>query len=463
MAELATLRWLDAVGHEAMLFAAIGILIGGVDDLAVDLAYLFRLGWRWLTGQGDGIMCIDDLPHPVVAGRFAVFVPAWDEAAVIAPMLRTALARFDHRDYRLYVGCYPNDPATIDAVAAVAGGEPRVRLVITPDDGPTTKADCLNALWRALLADDPARMTRAVVLHDAEDVVHPAELRIFDAMIGRYSLVQLPVLPLVQPHSRLIAGHYQEEFAESHGKSLVVRELVGAAMPLAGVGCAIALPVLEAIAHARGGAPFDPDSLTEDYELGLHPAAGRGTLARVREAPGGEMVAVREYFPATLDAAVRQKARWMHGIAFAGWDRTGWGRWWALGDHWMRMRDRRGPLAVVVLVSAYVSLVLWALSAGAHRWLGGTAADDGWLALGLRINAVLLCWRVLVRSAFTAGCYGWHEAAWTLPRMVTGNMVAMLAARRALWRYIGTLGGAAPAWEKTSHAFPAELGGTGPA
>src|SRR3546814_4746345 len=66
-------------------------------------------------------------------------------------------------------------------------------------------------------------------------------------------------------------------------------------------------------------------SWTEDYGIGLRIGAlgGRGILARVPEYPGGPVVAVRAYFPATLDAAVRQKARWLFGIALAGWDRTG--------------------------------------------------------------------------------------------------------------------------------------------
>ena len=41
----------------------------------------------------------------------------------------------------------------------------------------------------------------------------------------------------------------------------------------------------------------------------------------------------------------------MTGIALAGWDRIGWGGRQRFGDHWMRMRDRRAPLAVLVLAS----------------------------------------------------------------------------------------------------------------
>src|SRR3546814_14727899 len=93
---------------------------------------------------------------------------------------------------------------------------------------------------------------------------------------------------------------------------LVVREAIGAAVPSAGVGCAFARAALEQVAQDQGGLPFDPGCLTEDYELGLRIGAhgGRGVFIRMRD-DAGDLVCTREYFPATLTAAVRQKARWM--------------------------------------------------------------------------------------------------------------------------------------------------------
>ena len=52
-----------------------------------------------------------------------------------------------------------------------------------------------------------------------EDVVHADEIRLFDVMIDRFQLVQLPVLPLPGQGnwlSRAIANHYCDEFAETH-------------------------------------------------------------------------------------------------------------------------------------------------------------------------------------------------------------------------------------------------------
>ncbi len=422
----------DAVLHELMLFAAFGFLIGGIDDLLVDAIYAAGR----LTRGRPSRLALGDLPVSPNPGRLAVFVAAWDEVAVIGDMLTSALARYDYPDYRLYVGTYPNDPGTSEAVARVAVTDPRLRQVVLPHDGPTTKADCLNAVWAAMVADEARDgPTRAVILHDAEDLVHPLELQVFARLIDRHAVVQIPVLPLISPHGRLVSGTYADEFAESHAKQLVVRGALGAGLPLAGVGCAIATPMLARIAAMRGGVPFDSESLTEDYELGLRIAelGGRGLFARVEESPGGPVVATRAYFPDAVEAAVRQRARWMIGIALAGWDRTGWARARAIGDHWMRMRDRRAPLAILVMATAYLAMLLWAVSLLLHLVAGSAVpSPDRWLGWLIGTNAALLGWRLAMRMAFTARVYGPREGLWAIPRLLVGNYIALFAARRAV-------------------------------
>ena len=449
--------FLTELTAELALFAAAGFFLFAIDDLAVDILYFLRSGWRTLGVYSRFPRAFaGTLSAPMRPGWFAVFIPAWDEAAVIAPMLRATLARFDHDDYRLFVGHYRNDPATQAAIDSVS--DPRIVGVEVDADGPTTKADCLNRIYDALIAYEAAcgRTAKAIVLHDAEDVVHPLELKLFDRMIERAGAVQLPVVPLIDPDSTWVAGHYADEFAESHVKELVVREAVGAAVPLAGVGCAIERVALSRLAARHDGRPFAGGSMTEDYEMGLRLGAiGVKTMfVRIPAEPGNRaVVASRGHFPSTIGAAVRQKARWIGGIAFAGWDRLGWRG--GLGERWMRMRDRRGPLAALLLFTGYGAAFLWA-QVGIAASMGAPVEVPVSPALAwlLSINAWLLGWRLAMRFAFTTAAYGLGQGLLSLPRTIVANLIAILAARRALMIHSN---GGATRWDKTHHIFPTEL------
>jgi adsorption protein B len=311
-------------------------------------------------------------------------------------------------------------------------------------------------LYDALLAAEcrESWTAKAIVLHDAEDLVHPLEIRLFDAMIEKAALVQLPVIPLLDPASRWIGGHYCDEFAESHGKEMVVREAVGASIPLAGVGCAISRDAIARLAADNFGRPFAAQCMTEDYELGLRVGAFDKTMfVRIPALAGSAaVVSSRGHFPASLDAAVRQKSRWIGGIALAGWERMGWSG--GIGERWMRMRDRRGPLAAILLVAGYAAGLLWlqlwiAKSLGAEIHLVAPPV----LTFLLALNAVLLAWRMLVRASFVTATYGLGQGLLSVPRMLVGNLVAILAVKRA----IGIHSAGRPLqWEKTRHIFPAE-------
>lgn len=446
------------LASELALFAAVGFLLFAIDDLVVDLIYFTRRLWRAVTIYSRYPRAFARSIKPLWTPRpIAIFVPAWDESFIIGPMLRSALRRFDHPDYRIFVGSYRNDPATAAAIAAV--GDERIESVIVDDDGPTTKADCLNHLYDALIAWEIAQgiCAAAVVLHDAEDVVHPLELQLFDQLIDRSSLIQLPVLPLVDPASRWVSGHYCDEFAEAHGKELVVREAVGASIPLAGVGCAIERGALARLAAMEGGRPFIATSMTEDYEMGLRVGAlGLKTMfVRIPAVVGSQaVVSSRGHFPASLDAAVRQKARWVGGIAFSGWDRLGWGD--GLGERWMRMRDRRGPLAALLMLAGYSAAFLW-LQLWIAKGLGAPMAISfaPTLVLLLKVNAVMLGWRVLMRVGFVTATYSLKQGLLSVPRLLVGNVIAILAVKRALSLHAA---GGPDRWDKTRHIFPAEEG-----
>jgi adsorption protein B len=451
---------LSRIAAELALFSAVGFLLFAINDLLVDILYFARRLWRSATvyrhyprSFGETLARKDANEKLIV-----LFVPAWDESTVIASMLRSTLDRLEYSNYRIFVGHYQNDPATAAAIASV--DDPRIEHVLVHSDGPTTKADCLNHLYDALLAfelrnDQPVA---AVVLHDSEDVVHPLELGIFNALIDRAAAIQLPVQPLPHPSSPWVSGHYCDEFAEAHAKELVVREAVGAAIPLAGVGCAIAREPLERLAALHEGLPFAGSSLTEDYEFGLRAGSiGLKTIfVRMPATPGSRgVVASRGHFPASFGEAVRQKSRWLGGIALNCWDSLGWSG--GFGERWMRMRDRRGPIAALLLLSGYLAALLWS-----QLWLAQAIGAPVQVAIGptlstlLWINLWLLLWRIAMRMLFTSSAYGWREGLRSVPRIVVGNMIAIIAAARAVTIYLGRR---PAAWEKTRHIFPSDLSG----
>ncbi len=121
----------------------------------------------------------------------------------------------------------------------------------------------------------------------------------------------------------------------------------------------------------------------------------------------------------------------------------------------MRLRDRRGPIAALLLLCGYLAAFLWS-----QLWLAEALGATVQVRLGptletlLWINLWLLLWRIAMRALFTASAYGWGEGIRSVPRLVVGNFIAIFAAGRALTIYLSRM---PPAWDKTRHVFPKEL------
>ncbi len=430
----------SAVRFELLLFAATGFLVFGLDDLLVDLI--------WLTTRVPDEELVpttaDSIGQPC---QITVFIPAWREAGVIEHMLARCLSAWGDDSYTIRVGFYPNDPETHAAITSL--NSPLIIPVELDHAGPTTKADCLNGIWRSLLAERETPPA-AIVIHDAEDYVHASELAVFRQKLRRYAMVQIPVVPLLNARSRWVSGHYLDEFAEAHLKELPVRQLIGAALPTAGTGCAFRTAALQHLASLREGAPFDDESLTEDYELGLRLGELGYRTSFVRCRAMGDLVAVRSHFPASLGTSVRQKSRWIAGIALSGWDRTGWHE--GLGEHWMRWRDRRAILSAVLIIAAYCGafLSLPMLLAGEGAGTQGALADL------LPASAALLIWRLGMKAWCVWQVHGFTEALRSAPRSIVSNMVAVMAGYRALATYLRQMWTGSVFWEKTEHHFPQE-------
>ncbi len=438
--------------HELLLFAGVFFLIGALDDLALDLV------WLWLKATGRARtprVSRSELEGRSLHGPAAIFVPAWQEANVIGDTIGHLLGSWPYRDLRLYVGVYRNDAATLEAAMQAAHGDQRLRLIIHDRDGPSTKADCLNRLYVAMTDDEQRLSVRfaSVVFHDAEDMVDSAALALLDEAIARGAdFAQLPVEPLPQAARHWLGSHYCEEFAEAHGKAMVVRSEIGAALPAAGVGCGVSRAALERLTERRGeDVPFEPESLTEDYEMGLAIAESGGKCQFVRVRGEDDMlIATRAFFPSALKRIVRQKTRWVLGISLMGWDRTGWHG--GLIETWMRARDRRGPLTALVLAMGYTlfALTLLLMFAVSMGWTEATPLPPVLTGL-LYVNLGFFAWRTMWRFAFTARNYGVAEGVFAVFRIPITNVVAIMSGRRAVAVYWKGLFGRAIRWDKTPH------------
>jgi len=448
---------LDYGQKELLLFASFFFLVGSLDDIVFDCFWIVHTLKRRLTVyRRFDRMSSSDLAKPSLDRPMIIFIPVWQEAEVIGKTIRNCLSQWQDQNFRIYIGCYPNDEITIAQVAKAARGSDKVRITFSSSPGPTSKPDCLNHIWSAMRRDEEIEgwQARAIILHDAEDYVHADELRVYNHLIGRADMLQLPVIPRREVKSRWVAGHYVDEFAEMHGKQMVLREALGAPIPSAGVGCAISRAALGRLCRENGGKPFDETSLTEDYELGLKITAkkGHGYFVRIKDDQGA-LVSTHELFPDTMSAAITQKARWMLGIALAGWDKSGWSKYWI--ENWMLLRDRKSSFAFIVLSIAYVAIFLTAILAtlefiGLHQ----PKTMSSTLKIMLGCSFMTLFWRFAMRAFFVQALYGWKEAWLSVPRTFISNIINIAAAHRAMRLYIRSLFGTPPKWEKTRHFLP---------
>ena len=104
-------------------------------------------------------------------------------------MLRRSLAAWQGEDVRIYIGCCPNNAATL--FSPLVASDQRLRLVANERDGPTTTGDNLSRMWAALGADERAEGLRfaTIVLHDAEDHVHAGEIALYRRHLNDAAMV----------------------------------------------------------------------------------------------------------------------------------------------------------------------------------------------------------------------------------------------------------------------------------
>ena len=450
--------WFAPVDHLVLAILtplALLLLISGIDDMVVDVAWVLAWLRRKLWPSADlyppGERLLDTAPRQ----RIAILVPLWKEKDVVASMLEHNLAAIRYPDYHVFCGCYPNDSGTQEAVRSVARRFAQVHVCLCPHDGPTSKADCLNWIFQHLVLNEEqtGQHFDVVVTHDAEDLIHPDELRWINYYAARFDFIQTPVLALATPIFALTHGVYCDEFAEYHTRDMVVRAMLGGFLPGAGVGTGYRRDALDRLAQASANRIFEPDALTEDYECGLRLfrlGCSQAFVPILRTETSDwadrDFVATREFFPSTWGTALRQRTRWATGIVLQGMERFGWkGR---PGEVYWLWRDRKGLLGNPLSLLAN-AIFVYGVATELWTRVGPFAGRLATATLALQ------CIRTFIRMTCGARIYGWRFAALTPLRSVWGNALNSAAAGAAMARYTWAKLHRRPLrWLKTSHAYP---------
>ncbi|MBV7492124.1 MULTISPECIES: cyclic di-3',5'-guanylate-activated glycosyltransferase NrfB [Pseudomonas] len=458
---------------------ALLMFILGLDDLFIDLVYWTRkLIRRWRIYEKFD-RADEQRLYSIGEKPLAIMVPAWNEVGVVGEMARLAASTIDYENYQIFVGTYPNDAETQADVDAVCLHYPNVHKVVCARPGPTSKADCLNNVIDAILRfeNDAKIQFAGFILHDAEDVISPMELRLFNYLLPAKDLIQIPVYPYAPEWHGFTAGHYVDEFAENHGKDVIVREALTGQVPSAGVGTCFSRKAISALLEDGDGIAFDVQSLTEDYDIGfrLKQKGMKCIFARYSvtdpklalEQPWvfgmdrafSQVICVREHFPRDLQYAIRQKSRWIVGIVFQGTKNLGWSSKGLL--NYFLWRDRRGLIAYLlsflVNILLVVLLAMWLVTVIAPTaWRFPSILSDSTLLAGLLwLNGFMLLNRLFQRGWFVTRFYGLGEGLLSAPRMVWSNFVNFFANVRALRQVMEMGDSRRVAWDKTTHEFPA--------
>lgn len=450
---------------KALFFAMCTLFfLSGIDELFMIFSFLaYRVYHIFVFRKKHSILSAKVLEQ-VEQKPIAVMIACWHESNVIYKMLLRAIETIRYKNYHIFVGSYPNDEETQRSIHLTKERFANIHCVIIDSIGPTTKADNINSIYKSILRTEKDLNTKFEIfaIHDAEDHVPAFGLSIFNYLIPRKDVVQLPVLPLKVPYWEFVAGTYLDEFASMHLMNMRTREWMTGHIPTAGVGCGFSREFLEYVSkkHSDHG-PLGSDTLTEDYELSLmndfrpnNEAFFDATI--VEEGPKRKwhtyLPAVRSYFPKSFSSAVKQKSRWILGISLQGRDHIGWQG--STPFRYMLFRDRKVIFTNILTFFGMLSTVFLFID---WYWRGDHELPDLFKNLALvrvLVKSNVAFMFILLSSRFicTTIVYGPIHGLLSIPRIFIGNLINGVASIRALMLYRKTQEkGTQPRWDKTKH------------
>jgi adsorption protein B len=456
------------------LLTALCYVLLSIDDVIWDIAHVFRR--KKAPDAKLQIRDLDALPPKLLA----VVVAAWHEDGVLEPVVDNMLAsiQYPRTMYHIFLGVYPNDPETVRVAEQLQAKYENVHMVVNARPGPTCKADNINSIIRyiRLFEEEHSWRFYSVTVHDAEDVVHPYELKVTNYLIEDHDSLQFPVFPLQRMPTwknffkNITTGTYADEFAENHYRTMGMRDSISAVVPSAGTGFVISRRIIDAF----GDAPMFPeDSLTEDYKLSLTFAKlgyrVHYVLEKVQRLTDSNLmkwdyIATRSIFPAIYKSAVRQKTRWIYGITMQSLrlrDIFAKGRL-SFAGRYSLYKDLKSKIGNLMVLPGYLIFIYAVVSLFVPLpVMYPVYTFSWWLCVFL---TGMMVFRQILRAAAIRNVYGFRSVFFSclLPplmpiRLVWGNIINMSATLCA-WRQLffgikKSNRNKKVAWAKTDHEF----------
>ncbi len=395
----------------------------------------------------------------------AIMIACWDEAEIIYDNLKRTCENLKYSNYKIFVGTYPNDKETQAAVDRACLECPHVFNIVVDHEGPTTKSDNLNSIWKGIKKYEAEHKTKFEIfaIHDAEDDIPAFGLAVFNHLIPRKSVVQLPVLPKSVRWRNIVEATYMDEFAFNHLITLRTREWLAHSIPTAGVGCAFSREFMEYADKSNDHkGPLGLETLTEDYELSLLNAQFKGEemfFDSLLETDNEDdklidhIPAVRSNFPRKLGRAIVQRSRWILGITLQGTKHLGWRGNFSF--RYMLFRDRKALITNIINLIGTAYLLLFILDMFVFKEIRiekFSLLDKKVINYAIYFNLASMFILMGIRVVTVSIIYGIIHGVMSVPRILFGNIINGIASLRAIKIYRSTMKqNVLPRWEKTTH------------
>jgi hypothetical protein len=200
---------------------------------------------------------------------------------------------------------------------------------------------------------------------------------------------------------------------------------------------------------------FNNSNLTEDYELGLrfYKLGFKTSFVNLKtdRRHGNSRIATGEYFPNTFWGSVKQRSRWIAGIAFQNWKIHKWQG--SLKTKYFLLRDRKAIFSAIGTFLSYIVLLYFlafiVTSAMGLNVLSPIVEKNSMLWYLILLTLFFAIVRLFHRFAFTYNWYGLRYAVFSIVRLFFDNVVNFFATIRAIKVFRQTKD--TVVWDSTEH------------